>query len=384
MTGHQPAPALPDSSAWTLDPAVAYLNHGGFGAAPASVLARQQELRAELERNPHAFLVRELPGRLDQVRAEVAAFLSADPEGVVFVGNATTGMQTVIAHMRLSPGDEVVLTDHCYGAVRVQLQRAAAAAGAVLRTVPVPLPATDAGSVAETILAGITARTRLVVVDHIASCSGMIFPVARIAAHCRSLGIPVAVDGAHAPGQVRVDLTEVGADFWTGNLHKWVSAPKASAVLYAAPRWRDSLRPLVASEALGDGFRPSFDWTGTHDPTALLSVPAALRFFSDAGWPAVWRHNNELSRAGASVVRERLGTAPVVADELSAALQLVRLPVELTDDQARALGDRLWAERIVVPVTSHAGRRYLRVSAQLYNTIADYERLAAALDAVTD
>jgi len=381
-TGQQVTTRLPDASAWTLDPAVAYLNHGGFGATPAVVLAEQQELRARLEHNPVAFLTRELPGLLDQVRAELALFLVADPEGIVFVDNATSGMQTVIAAAGLGPGDEVVLTDHCYGAVLAQLRRAAAQSGASLQIAGVPLPVPHDEAIIDAILARITGRTRLVVLDHIASCSGLVFPVEPIVAQCRERGIPVAIDGAHAPGQVPVDLTRIGADFWTGNLHKWVSAPKASAVLYAAPQWRDSLQPLVASHGLHDGFRPSFDWTGTRDPTALLSVPAALRFFEAAGWDAAFQHNNDLSRAAAGLLAESLDTGPAGTGGRAAAMNLVRLPAPITEDEARALETRLFErDRIIVPVTWHSDWHWLRLSAQLYNTMADYERLAAALAA---
>jgi isopenicillin-N epimerase len=229
--------------------------------------------------------------------------------------NATTGTQTVIAQIGLGPGDEVLTTDHCYPAVLAQLRRAAGAAGAGLRIAPVPLPATSRAEVAEAVLSRISDRTRLVVVDHIASYSGLVFPVAEIAAECRRQQVPVLVDGAHAPGQVPLDLRGLGADFWVGNLHKWVCAPKASAALYAAAPWRDTLRSLVASHGIVDGYQPAFDWTGTRDPSALLAVPAALAFFASAGWP----------------------------------------------------------------VTDHDGWQWVRVSAQLCNTIADYERLASAL-----
>jgi isopenicillin-N epimerase len=373
------ANGLPDASAWALDPRLAYLNHGGFGAAPARVLAKQQALRDEMERNPTGFLTGALPELLDGVRAQVAAFLGADAEGLVFVDNATTGVQTVISQSRLGPGDEVLTTDHCYPAVLAQLRRAADATGALLRIAEVPLPAGDRAAVAEAVLAPLGPRTRLLVVDHVASCSGLVFPVEEIAAEGRRRGVPVLIDGAHAAGMLPVDLARIGADFWVGNLHKWVCAPKASAALHVAPQWRETLRPLVASLRVTDGYHPSFDWTGTRDPTALLAVPAALAFFGQAGWPAVRRHNNDLARQGAQLVARRVGTSPPVADELAAAMRLVPLPAPLEEADARALERRLLgAHGVVVPVTYLGGWRWLRVSAQLYNTLDDYERLAAA------
>jgi isopenicillin-N epimerase len=379
------ATALPDASAWAMDPDVAYLNHGAFGATPVCVLAAQQALRDRLERNPVDFLVGQLPELLAAVRAEVAEFLGADEQGLVFVDNATTGAQTVIAQLTLGPGDEIVTTDHCYPAVLAQLRRAAEAAGARLRIAPVPWPPPGPGAVAESVLSPVTPRTRLLVVDHVASCSGLVFPVADIAAECRRRGVPVLVDGAHAAGMLPVDLREIGADFWTGNMHKWVCAPKASAALYVAPQWRDTLQPLVASHGLRDGYQPSFDWTGTRDPTALLAVPAALGFFAQAGWDAVRARNNALARRGAALLAERIGTRPPAdgltgEDGQAGSMRLVELPAAMTEAGARALERRLLEEyRIVVPVTELGGWRWLRVSAQLYNTIDDYERLAAAL-----
>jgi isopenicillin-N epimerase len=363
-----------------MDPGLAYLNHGAFGATPAAVLAQQQEWRTAMERNPVAFLVRQLPVLLAAVRSEVAAFLGADEEGVVFVDNATAGMQTVIAQASLAPGDEVLATNHCYPAVLAQLRRAAASTGASLRIAPVPLPAGCRADVADAVLAGLSPRTRLLVVDHVASCSGLVFPLEQIVAECRRLGIPVLVDGAHAAGMLPVDIRTLGADYWVGNLHKWVCAPKASAVLHAAPARRDTLRPLVASHGVADGYWPAFDWTGTRDPSALLAVPAALAFFDQPGWPAVRQHNNELARQGAELVAGRIGTSPPSADGLAAAMRLVPLPEPLAESDARALEHWLLEEHgVVVPVTEHGGWRWLRLSAQLYNTMTDYERLADAL-----
>src|SRR6185437_1269925 len=218
---------LPDASAWALDPDLAHLNHGGFGASPIRVLAEQQAWRAAMERNPTGFLTRELPGLIDAVREQVAGFLGADADGLVFTDNATTGTQTVITQAKLAPGDEVLTTDHCYPAVLAQLRRAVEAAGAVLRIAPVPIPASSGAAVGEAVLSALSSRTRLVVIDHIASCSGLVFAVEEIAAQCRRLGVTVLVDGAHAAGMLPVDLGRLNVDVWVGNLHKWVCAPKS-------------------------------------------------------------------------------------------------------------------------------------------------------------
>ena len=374
------ATRLPDASAWTLDPSLAYLNHGGFGATPACVLADQQAWRDALERNPVGFLVHQLPELLDGVRSEVAAFLGADEDGLVFVDNATSGMQTVIAQVRLAPGDEVVVSDHCYPAVLAQLRQAADASGAVLRIAPVPLPAVSRAAVADAVLSRLSGRTKLLAIDHVASCSGLVFPVEEIVAECHRQGVAVVVDGAHAAGMLPVDLGRLGADFWVGNMHKWVCAPKASAALHVAPQWRDTLRPLVTSHGVADGYLSSFAWTGTHDPSAMLAVPSALTFFSQAGWAAVRQHNSELAAQGAALIAGKIGTVAPDASDLAAAMHLVPLPAPLSEADARALECLLLADHgVVVPVTCHGGWRWLRVSAQLYNTLSDYERLAAAL-----
>lgn len=375
------ATEFPDASAWTLDPRLAYLNHGGFGATPRAVLAEQQAWRDVLERNPVGFLVHRLPELLDGVRTELATFLGGDRDGLVFVANATAGMQTIIAQASLRPGDEILATDHCYPAVLAQLRRTTAATGAAVCVAEVPLPADGRAAVTEAVVSRIGRRTRLVVLDHVASCSGLIFPVEDIVGECHRLGVPVAVDGAHAAGLLPVDLARLDADFWVGNLHKWVCAPKASAVIHAAPQWRETLRPLVASHGINDGYQPSFDWTGTQDPTAILAVPAALAFFDKPGWPAVRQRNNELAARGAELVARRIGTFSPDGPGLAAAMRLVRLPRPLTEAEARGLEQRLLADHgVVVPATFHGGWQWLRLSAQLYNTVDDYERLAGAVE----
>jgi isopenicillin-N epimerase len=374
---------LPDASSWTLDRDLAYLNHGGFGAAPISVLTAQQGWRDALERNPTGFLVRQLPDLLADVRAKLAAFLGSDPAGLVFTDNATAGMQTIIGQLNLGSGDEVVTTDHAYVPVLTQLRMVAATTGAKIRVAHVPVTAAGTQDVVDAIMAETSGKTKYVVVDHVASCSGMVFPVGQIVAQCRPRGIGVVIDGAHAPGLLPVDLDGIGADFWVGNLHKWLCAPKASAVLYAAPQWRDGLRPLVASHRFDDGFQAAFDWTGTQDPSPLLAATAALAFFEQAGWAAVWEHNNDLAVRGAELVAGRLGTAAPGGDGLTAAMRLIQLPEPLGEFDARESERGLLDDyKVVVPITYHGGWQWLRVSAQLYNTIDDYERLASALVAL--
>jgi len=369
---------------WRLDPDVVQLNHGGFGAVPVGLQEEQRGWRDALERNPTDFLGRRLPGLLAEARAELAAFLGADPAGLVFVQNATTGVATALASLLaahpLRPGDELLTTEHRYHAVRIQLDEHAARAGARVVEAPVPLPVSSPAEVLDAVTAAMTERTRVLVVDHVTSPTGLVMPVAEIVAACRERGVVTVVDGAHATGMLPVRLDELGADYWVGNLHKWLCAPKTAAVLWAGPGHRDTLRPLVPSHGYHEGVHAAFDWTGASDPSPVLTAPAAVEFFAKLGWDDVRRHNRELAAAGARLVAEALGTSLPVPDAMAGALRVAPLGRELEPAAARALERRLLADhRIEVPLMPTVAPRYVRVSAQVYNTIDDYARLATVL-----
>ena len=366
---------------WQIDPAVAYLNHGGFGALPRPVADAAGRIRAEVEANPTDVFMRRWPGLVGDVRERVAAFLNASPEELVFVGNATTGTATVLAGFGLQPGDHVVATDHRYPAVAEQLT-VLGAHGVEATQVSLPLDIDQAGVVAA-VTDAITERTRLVVIDHIASATGMVFPVADIVAAVHARGLPVLVDGAHAPGQVPVDLAAIGADFWVGNLHKWVCSPRGCAALRVAPRWHDRIRPLVASHDHRRGFQPAFDWTGTFDPIPLLAIPAALDFWDELGWDVVRRHQHQLVTDGATVVADHLSTRVPIRDDMTAAMRLVALPAPIDKLAGETLGHRLTVEHgVTAYVTHHEGESFVRICGQLYNVPEHYERLATALPVV--
>ena len=369
---------LPATS-WLVDPDVAYLNHGGYGALPVPVAEAAAALRAEVEANPTDLLATQWQDRLDDVRRAVAALIRADPRDLVFVPNATTGTATVLASFPFTPGDEVVITDHRYPAVASQTARAAGR-GVTVREMPVPLDVSSTAEVVERVMKGVTAQTRLIVIDHIASPTGFLFPVAELTKAAHEAGLPILVDAAHAPGQVDVDFAEMEPDFWVGNLHKWVCSPRAAAVLRIAPRWHDVVRPLVPSHDYSEGLQPAFDWTGTLDPIPLLAIPAALTFWDRLGWDAVRRHQHALASEGAAVVASALGTHVAIEDEFTAAMRLVALPVRLDKQGAFELVRRLTRRhRVTVHVTAHQDRSYVRMCGQLYNSPTDYERLAAAL-----
>ena len=384
MTWTPGSPAV--RALWGLDPAVTYLNHGSFGATPRSVLAEQARLRDELEREPIVFLGRGWPARIAAVRAQVAGFLGADPCGLAFVQNATTGVQHAIDAIDWHDGDEIVFCDHGYNAVKQQLARLRDRFGVrpVYVTVPFPLPGSAESAkacIVDGYAAAIGPRTRLVVVDHISSPTALIFPVEPIVAECRRRGVPVCVDGAHAPGMLPLDLSALGADFYTGNLHKWMCAAKGTAILQVGEAWRDRAHAMITSHFYNQGFTAEFDWVGTFDPTAWLSLPGVLAHGEMLGWEALRRQNHALVQEGRERVAHALGVELPHADhpELYGSMASIPFPFA-TQMEGWELTARLYVEhRIEVPFTGYDGRCLVRISGQAYNAPADYERLATVL-----
>jgi isopenicillin-N epimerase len=366
---------------WALDPAVAHLNHGSFGAVPEPVVAEQDRLRHEMETNPTGFFWRKLNTLLDGARQAAAEFLGAAPEGLAFVHNATTGVNAILRSVPLEAGDEVLVTDHTYGAVRLTAERVCEERGAVLRAQPVPLSASIA-DLAEALLAGVSPATRVVIVDQIASPTGLVFPVDGIIPALHQQGILSLVDGAHAPGMLEVRVEELGADLWVGNFHKWVCAPRGAGALWASEELRSLLRPVVTTYGIEEGFPASFAWAGTDDYTAWLSIPAAIDFLGSLGWDRLRHHNQELADLGRSIVAGALGTGGDLPDFPHAAMSLVALPegIAVLPEEAKALSERIAKElRVEVAVSAWNGRGYLRLSAFVYNCPADYQRLAEGL-----
>jgi isopenicillin-N epimerase len=370
---------------WALDPTVTFLNHGSFGACPKPVLDRQTTLRAQMEAQPVEFLWRRLKDLQQEARARVAAFLNADPDGLAFVPNATTGTATVLHGFDFRPGDQILLTDHAYPAVSKAVRRACDRFGAEMVVVPIPLPLPSGEGIADAFSGAASERTRLAIVDHVTSPTAAILPVERIVANCRRAGIPVLVDAAHGPGMLPIDLRSLRPDFWTGNFHKWACAPKGAAALYVGPEHRDRIRPLVASHGYPGTFVEEFDWTGTHDPTPYLSIPAALEFCERLGWDRIRRHNHELAAAGRRIVAETVRTEQLVPQDVFGSMSIVALPAGLaaTEEEAGDAQIRLYEQhRIEVPLTAWNGRLLVRLSAQVYNAPSDYARLADVLPEV--
>lgn len=362
---------------WRLDPDVTHLNHGSFGAVPVAVREAQARIRAEIDANPMRFFRRVLPGRLAEARQVAAAFCGADPDGFAFVPNIMTGVNTVLAGVPLRRGEEVLVTEHAYGAVVIAAEHACARAGATVRTVRFGLDDDDEARV-EAIGAAVTGRTRLAIVEHVASGTAVELPAAAIVARLRDQGVTVLVDGAHGPGMTTLAVDRLGADFWVGAFHKWVCAPHGTAGLVVSPARRERARPLVASWELASGYPESFGTQGTIDPTPHLTVPAAIRFLAGLG-EALGRRNERLACDGAQVVAEAFGTAADLPRGPFRWMRLVPLPARprLDNSAAKALQDRIAGELAVeTSVISWRGRGWIRVCAHGYNTPADYERLA--------
>jgi len=372
---------------WPIDPAVAHLNHGSFGAVPTPVLEAQDRWRHRMESDPTGFFWWVLPGALEEARLDAAGFLGADPGGFVFIANATTAVNTILRSIGLRRGDQILVSDHGYGAVRLAAERAGRASGAEVVVHPVPLPTEGPSQLAEAFLDGVTERTRIAVVDHIASPTAMVFPVGDIVSGLRESGILSLVDGAHAPGMVDVNLASLVPDFWTGNFHKWCCAPQGAAGMYVAPQHREQIVPLVTSWDAQEGFVKSFGYLGTDDYTAYLAVPAAIDFMANLGWDRVRSHNRELARRGAEMVREAIGAELEWSEDerLFEAMALVALPgtIVRTLEEGKVVSRRL-AEGfgIEAPVFPWRDRGFLRLSAQAYNAPSEYERLAHALPGV--
>jgi len=369
---------------WSLDPSVAHLNHGSFGAVPVPVQKAQEELWARVEVNPMKSLARNLTRDIDEARTIVSAFLGATPEGFVFVPNATTGVNTVLAGPFIKNGDEVLVTDQTYGAVRYAAERICSERNAKLVTCQVPLPSRGLDELVDAILSRASDKTRLAIVDHIASPTGLVFPVRELVAELQNKGILVLVDAAHAPGMVDVRLDDLKPDFWTGNFHKWCCAPRGSAGLWVREDHRKSVKPIVSSWYLSEGYPASFRWLGTDDYTPYLAVIAALNFMNQLGWTRVRQHNKALAQYGRDILDDAIGMEPVMPglETMFEAMTLVRLPegVVRTDDDSRTLQARI-ANTLGIETAPIAwnGNGYLRLSAQVYNSPSDYDRLAEGI-----
>jgi isopenicillin-N epimerase len=386
-----------DPRLWPLDPGVVFLNHGSFGSCPRAVLEFQRALRERLERQPVRFFVRELEALWDDARQTLAQFVGAEAGDLVFVPNATSGVNTVLRSLTFQPGDELLVTNHEYNACRNALDFAAERSGARVVVADIPFPLQREDEMISPLLERLTPRTKLALLDHVTSQTGLVMPLARLVRELAARGVDALIDGAHAPGMVPLRLRELGAAYYTGNCHKWLCAPKGAAFLHVRHDRQQFIRPLVISHGANSPrtdrsrFLIEFGWMGTGDPTAWLSVPEALRYVGSllsGGWPDVMRRNRELALASRRVLGHALKVAPPCPDEFIGALAALPMPDATDATPSKSplyldpLQDQLLAEQAIeVPIIPWPAppKRLLRVSAQLYNSLPQYERLARAL-----
>lgn len=372
------------ASHWGLDPAVTYLNHGSYGACPSAVLAVQSALRTEMERELVDFMNGALPARLKAARIPLAAFLGADPADLSFVTNATMGVNAVLRSLPFGPEDELLVTSHTYNACRKTVDYVSYRTGVRVVVAGLPFPVRHEEEIVAAVLGGVSKRTRLALIDHVTSPTALVMPLGRIVAELRDRGIDTLVDGAHAPGMVAVSLDELGAAYYTGNAHKWLCAPKGAAFLHVRRDKQADLHPTVISHGYATGYHAEFDWTGTCDPTAWLCIPEALRFMGDllpGGWPAVMASNHVLVMRARKLLLESSGVAPPCPESMIGSMATIPLPPfrsgsiaagldsDGLHDWFRRRGVELWCFSLPVPIC--------RISAQLYNTYEQFERLEA-------
>jgi isopenicillin-N epimerase len=384
---------------WTLDPEIVFLNHGSFGACPSPVLEVQRGYQQQMEREPVRFFIREAPALLADARRALGQFIGASPDDLAFVSNATTGINAVLRSLSLAAGDELLVSNHEYNASRNALDYVASEKGARVVEVSIPFPVESADQIIEAVLRGVTANTRLALLDHVTSSTALVLPLQELIQALETRGVAVLVDGAHAPGMLDLDMEVLAASYYTGNCHKWMCAPKGAGFLWVRADRREGVRPAVISHGANapvskpERFRAEFDWMGTDDPSAIFSVPEAIRFMGEVmpgGWAELRSHNHALAVDGGRIIADAFGVEIPCPEAMLGSMASIPLPAserfppplagsELSQDPVH---DALFDEyRIEVPIlrTPVDSGRLVRVSAQLYNQREDYERLAAAL-----
>lgn len=378
---------IPEIAAlFQLDPEVAFLNHGSFGACPRPVFESYQHWQRELEREPVLFLGRRINGLLEEARTTLGDYVGASAQDLVFVPNATYGVNVVARSLELGPEDEVLGSDHEYGAVDRTWRFLASQRGFQYTRQHVALPLETPEQILEQFWAGVTERTRVICISHITSPTALIFPIAEICRRARAAGILTIIDGAHAPGQLDLDMQAIGADFYTGNCHKWLCAPKGSGFLYARPDKQHLLKPLVVSwgyESMtpsGSVFQDLFGWTGTHDPAAYLSVPAAIAFQKQHGWHDIRLACHQLVAQAREHVAALTGLPQVYPDDQKLWVQMCILPIPA---QTRVSVQDFWNyDQVEIPVTFWGEQQFVRISVQGYTQPEHIERLVKAVKGI--
>ncbi|WP_231866928.1 aminotransferase class V-fold PLP-dependent enzyme [Anabaena sp. 4-3] len=376
---------------WTLDPSVTFLNHGSFGACPQAVLAIQQRLRSQLEKEPLRFFGREWETLLDDARSKLAAFVNADVQDLVFVNNATTGVNSVLRSLTFTAEDEILTTNHEYNACRNALDFIASRTGARVVVAKIPFPIESPQQVITAVIEQVTSKTKLALLDHVTSQTGLIFPIQELIQELQLRGVDTLIDGAHAPGMIPLNLREIGATYYTGNCHKWLSAPKGAAFLYVRRDKQPEIRPLTISHGANSPrtdktrFQLEFDWTGTDDYTAYMCVPEAIAFMGSllpGGWQGLIQHNHQMILAARQLLCQALQVSPPCPEDMIGAMAVVPMPARLENRDFMSVHDQLFDQygiQVQIVPWTESPRLLLRISAQIYNTLEQYEYLAKAL-----
>ena len=371
-----------------LNPDIIFLNHGSFGATPRPVLNAFQRWQRELEYQPVKFLVRDLFNYLEYARQGLANYLHTKPDSLVYIPNATFGVNIVARSLQLEEGDEILLSDHEYGACEYVWENACKKSGASLIRQPIPLPLYTQDEILDHLWSGVTTRTKLIFISHITSPTAIQFPVESVCQRARDKGILTFIDGAHAPGQIDLNLEKIGADFYTGNCHKWMLAPKGSGFLYVQPNVQNIINPLIISWGWGGNpefssgspFLDNLQWWGTHDPSAFLSVPDAIDFQEINNWYQVRETCRSLAIDTRKKIDSLTGMDPICPDSVEWINQMfiTRLP---NDTDIVALKESLYRDfRIEVPIIGWNDSKFIRVSIQGYNSLEDINALLNALE----
>lgn len=371
---------------WLLEDDCIFLNHGSFGATPKVVLAAQSKWRSRMEAQPIRFIDRELGGHLRAAASELAAFVGAKGEDLVFVENATAGINAVVRSLDFSLGDQIVTTNHAYAAVRKTLSYVCQRSEASLVEATIPFPLEREDDVVEAVANVLNPNVKLLVVDHVTSPTALVLPVAKLVALARSHNIPILIDGAHAPGMLPLDLEKLGADWYAGNCHKWLFAAKGCGFLWVKPERQNNIHPVVISNGFGTGFLAEFDWVGTRDYGAWLAITDAIAFhqhLSPELGTELYAHNHDLAVWAAQMLADTLAQPLPAPLNMLGAMATIEIPTQNANWDCRQIHDLLWSKhQIEVPIIPFDHKLWVRVSAQAYNEAEEYEALANALQSI--
>ena len=377
---------------WMLTSDCVYLNHGTVGATPRRVIAEYRRIQDEIESQPAQFLLRELAdvdGQGDPAEPHmrvaarrIASHLRCSANQLGFVDNATTGVNAVVRSFTFRPGDEVVVTSLGYGAVNYAAKYAVERAGGTVREIQMPDPGSAPEDFTRALISGVGDSTVMAIIDHITSGSALVLPIAEMCRELRRAGVASLVDGAHAPGAIPLNVEEIGADWYTANLHKWAWAPRSCGVLWARHERLSDIHPVTISWGSGNGFEAEFDLLGTRDPAPYLTAPFAMDLWNEWGGQAIIEHNHSLAWEGAHYIADAIGSAVYAPRDMVGPMVAVPLPLRAGTTKAAGVALQralLLEDHIECAVNLVHGQLYVRVSAQIYNDSSDFDKLADAL-----